>query len=60
MTSNPGLANFATFPAVNWFSYYTLKKQLQKRGFCVFNKFDLTDLSKKLKGLRVNIYLKKH
>jgi len=46
MTSNPELANYATFPAVNWFSYYSLKKQLSKRDFQVFNRFDLTDPSK--------------
>lgn len=39
-TTKPELANFTDYPAVNWFSYYSLKKALNKRGFEVRDRID--------------------
>jgi 2-polyprenyl-6-hydroxyphenyl methylase/3-demethylubiquinone-9 3-methyltransferase len=35
-TSRPALANYGKYPAVNWFTYYRLRKELQTRGFNTF------------------------
>jgi 2-polyprenyl-6-hydroxyphenyl methylase/3-demethylubiquinone-9 3-methyltransferase len=37
----PDLTNYATYPAVNWFSYYGLKAFLGKRGFHTMDRFDI-------------------
>lgn len=44
VTSWPWLANYATYPAVNWFSYPELMAEVQQRGFQVFDRFDLAAL----------------
>jgi 2-polyprenyl-6-hydroxyphenyl methylase/3-demethylubiquinone-9 3-methyltransferase len=42
VTTHPELANYAKYPAVNWFSYYGLRKALVERGFeTVMDRFDL-------------------
>jgi SAM-dependent methyltransferase len=43
LTDAPHLANFATFPAVHWFSPYGLKRYLGARGVKAFDRFDLID-----------------
>lgn len=43
----PDLANYATFPAVSWFSFYSLRKELKNRGFCSYGRFDIVDTSNK-------------
>ncbi len=41
-TTRPELANFARYPAVNWFTYYSLRRELRARGFAkTFDRFDL-------------------
>jgi len=45
VTSKPDLANYATYPAVNWFSYYGLKRELNERGFDTLDRFDLIAIS---------------
>jgi 2-polyprenyl-6-hydroxyphenyl methylase/3-demethylubiquinone-9 3-methyltransferase len=47
MTTRPQLANYAKYPAVNWFSYYGLRNELARRGFHSMDRFDLMDISKK-------------
>ena len=42
-TTRPNLVNFATYPAVNWFSYYGLCNELAKRGLTSFDRLDITD-----------------
>lgn len=42
-TDRPDLANYATYPALHWFSFYSLKAALVKRGFTKF--YDRYDLS---------------
>jgi 2-polyprenyl-6-hydroxyphenyl methylase/3-demethylubiquinone-9 3-methyltransferase len=40
LSSHPQLANYATYPAVNWFTYYGLRSALRERGFDCFDRFD--------------------
>jgi 2-polyprenyl-3-methyl-5-hydroxy-6-metoxy-1,4-benzoquinol methylase len=42
-TSRPQWANYATYPAVNWFSYWSLKRYLGDRGMNCLDRFDLMD-----------------
>lgn len=46
-TDKPALANFAKYPAVNWFSFYQLKRYLAQRGLDSLDRFDLVDLQSK-------------
>jgi 2-polyprenyl-6-hydroxyphenyl methylase/3-demethylubiquinone-9 3-methyltransferase len=52
LTDSPELANFATFPAVHWFSPYRLKKHLAECGMTVLDRFDLIDLANRGKSQR--------
>jgi 2-polyprenyl-6-hydroxyphenyl methylase/3-demethylubiquinone-9 3-methyltransferase len=47
VTSRPALVNFARYPAVNWFSFYSLRRVLAAQGFRALDRFDVMDLSKK-------------
>jgi len=44
-TSRPELAGHATYPAVNWFSFYQLRRELDRRGMDARDRFDLADTS---------------
>jgi len=46
-TDRPELANYAKYPAVNWFSVYDLRDYLQPRGFQCLDRFDLVDSTDK-------------
>jgi ubiquinone/menaquinone biosynthesis C-methylase UbiE len=50
-TTRPKLANYAKYPAVNWFSFYGLGATLSRYGFMSLDRFDLVNLSNK--GLAV-------
>lgn len=43
VTDWPAVANYARYPAVNWFSYYGLRDYLTSRGFVCMDRFDLVD-----------------
>jgi ubiquinone/menaquinone biosynthesis C-methylase UbiE len=44
VTTQPQLASYAKYPAVNWFSYYHLRRAFIERGFeTVMDRFDLMD-----------------
>ena len=43
LTDWPSLANFAKYPAVNWFSVYELRRHLEPMGFRCLDRFDLID-----------------
>lgn len=43
VTTRPEIANYCKYPAVNWFSYYTLAAYLKKRGFECRDRFDMVD-----------------
>ena len=47
VTTRPDLANYAVYPAVNWFTPYGLQSELRKRGFHSLDRFDLMDVSRK-------------
>lgn len=40
-SSHPHWVNYATFPAVNWFSYYQLKREMKEHGFKTLDRFDI-------------------
>jgi len=46
LTDWPSVANYAKYPAVNWFSYYGLSRHLQSKGFRCLDRFDLIDGSR--------------
>jgi 2-polyprenyl-6-hydroxyphenyl methylase/3-demethylubiquinone-9 3-methyltransferase len=56
MTTHPKLANFAKYPAVNWFSFYILSRFLTSHGFQCLDRFDVVDLSKKRSPARIIIF----
>lgn len=41
LTSHPEIANFATYPAVNWFSYSQLARFLGRQGLTCSDRFDM-------------------
>jgi 2-polyprenyl-6-hydroxyphenyl methylase/3-demethylubiquinone-9 3-methyltransferase len=43
-TTRPELANYAKFPAVNWFSYLGLRAALARRGLRAIDRFEATAL----------------
>lgn len=46
-TTRPDLVNYATYPAVNWFTFYGLRKELIARGLNSMDRFDVMDFSNK-------------
>jgi ubiquinone/menaquinone biosynthesis C-methylase UbiE len=44
-TTHPELAGHATYPAVNWFSYYGLRRILAGHGLQCLDRFDMIDLA---------------
>lgn len=44
-TTRPELAGYATYPAVNWFTFYGLRRYLQPQGLRCLDRFDMVDLS---------------
>jgi 2-polyprenyl-6-hydroxyphenyl methylase/3-demethylubiquinone-9 3-methyltransferase len=53
VTTRPELVNFAKYPAVNWFSFYSLRVYLAQRGLSSMDRFDVMDLSKKDVGVKI-------
>jgi 2-polyprenyl-6-hydroxyphenyl methylase/3-demethylubiquinone-9 3-methyltransferase len=58
-TTRPAIANYARYPAVNWFSFYGLRRFLRPLGFRCLDRFDVMDAATKsplqrtvLRGLR--------
>lgn len=43
LTDRPDVANYAKYPAVNWFSVYGLRDYLKPKGFECLDRFDLID-----------------
>jgi ubiquinone/menaquinone biosynthesis C-methylase UbiE len=46
-TTRPQLANYATYPAENWFTFYQLRDFLKEKGFESFDRFDSIDASRR-------------
>jgi ubiquinone/menaquinone biosynthesis C-methylase UbiE len=47
ITTRPDLVSFAQYPAVNWFSYASLKNELTAQGFDSLDRFDMIDIANK-------------
>jgi 2-polyprenyl-6-hydroxyphenyl methylase/3-demethylubiquinone-9 3-methyltransferase len=47
VTTRPELVQFAKYPAVNWFSFYSLRTVLASKGLQCMDRFDIMDLAKK-------------
>jgi len=45
VTTRPELVNHASYPAVNWFSFYSLRAELRKRGMRAMDRFDLNAMT---------------
>ena len=41
VTTRPEIANHARYPAVNWFTFYQLRRYLVARGLRCFDRFDV-------------------
>ena len=41
VTTRPEIANYCRYPAVNWFSFYSLAAYLGKHGFSSLDRFDM-------------------
>jgi 2-polyprenyl-3-methyl-5-hydroxy-6-metoxy-1,4-benzoquinol methylase len=46
VTTRPAVANYAKYPAVNWFTFYRLRNYLAPLGFKCLDRFDMIDLHK--------------
>jgi len=57
VTTRPAIANYAKYPAVNWFSFYGLRDYLAPLGFNCLDRFDLIDAAGKSAFARVVIRL---
>jgi len=44
VTTRPELVSHATYPAVNWFSFYSLRHYLTPLGFTCMDRFDVMDV----------------
>lgn len=47
VTRRPDLVNYAKYPAVNWFTFYGLRRELVSKGFVALDRFDITDTQTK-------------
>ncbi len=54
-TTRPHLANYATYPAVNWFSFYDLRDTLAPFGFDCFDRFDAMDTTRASPAVRATV-----
>jgi len=57
ITDRPELANYAKYPAVNWFSVYRLRAYLEPLGFSCLDRFDLVDVESKGAAARLALGL---
>lgn len=57
ITTRPEIANHCTYPAVNWFSFYSLANYLNERGFHCMDRFDSVETDGKglLRRIVVNL-----
>jgi len=54
-TTRPELAGYATYPAVNWFTYYGLRLHLGRQGLRCMDRFDMMDTTQHGKLARLTI-----
>lgn len=60
LTTRPQLANYAKYPAVNWFSFYDLRDVLLNRRLRCLDKFDVMDLSNKHFAKKIAVLFIRH
>ncbi len=53
LTDWPAVANFAKYPAVNWFTFFQLRDYLRAKGFESWDRFDMTQMEGKSPMQRV-------
>jgi ubiquinone/menaquinone biosynthesis C-methylase UbiE len=56
-TTKPQLANYATYPAVNWFTFYQLRDELEQLGLSSFDRFDIADEGNRSTSVRAGLRL---
>jgi 2-polyprenyl-3-methyl-5-hydroxy-6-metoxy-1,4-benzoquinol methylase len=56
-TTHPQLVNYASYPAVHWFSFYGLRHYLSRFGFACLDRFDLMKLDEKSAPIRAALRL---
>ncbi len=56
-TTRPELAGHATYPAVNWFSFYGLRRTLSAQGLRCLDRFDMIDLAPRPAVVRGLVHL---
>ena len=56
-TSRPELAGYATYPAVNWFTFYGLRKHLACHGMASIDRFDMIELERRGMATRALVRL---
>ena len=44
VTTRPEIAGYAQYPAVNWFSFFSLRRYLKPRGYACRDRFDMLGL----------------
>lgn len=59
-TTHPEIAGYATYPAVNWFSYYQLRKVFSQMGMETLDRFDIMDIDNKPQYQQRIVKLIKH
>jgi ubiquinone/menaquinone biosynthesis C-methylase UbiE len=52
VTTHPEIANFASFPAVHWFSFYGLRRYLRRLGLSSMDRFDVVNIDEKQGAVR--------
>jgi 2-polyprenyl-6-hydroxyphenyl methylase/3-demethylubiquinone-9 3-methyltransferase len=56
-TTHPQLVNYASYPAVHWFSFYGLRRYLDRLGFSCMDRFDLVNVDEKNGAVRLAVKL---
>ncbi len=56
-TTRPDLAGYAIYPAVNWFSFYQLRKYFLEMDMEAFDRFDIMDIDNKSSYQKIIIRL---
>lgn len=57
LTDWPAIVNYVKYPAVNWFSFYQLRRYLGARGFSASDRFDVMRLDDKPAAARMLVGL---
>jgi ubiquinone/menaquinone biosynthesis C-methylase UbiE len=53
VTTHPQIVNFASYPAVHWFSFYSLSRYLANLGLSSLDRFDVINIDEKQGAVRL-------